>query len=210
MRKRRISSLIQWAGRSLDLDVFNGNVVDLLGHGLDYSAPTRAQAQAALGVHFHQGQAILQRMLRYSPSQWMSSSSSPEQKYCYHWYSYRLLQLPQNDVSTRAIVYHAIRLLFLTRKSHAAALCCLSCSCLQAPPRHRSSRSTLSSGLSFIKGIPVIVCDQSGRIGSGGHRSILAASSFQKQSGECSRREKEAGLADTVLLKDVYFKFSSC
>ena len=117
----------------LDLDVFIGNVIDLLAHGLDDSAPTPAQARAALDVLFHLAMhCCLIKAKQFAENAEIQSvdvitSQSRAEVLL------SLLQLPQNDVSTRAIAYHALRLLSLATKSHAAAMFCLSCSCRQAP-----------------------------------------------------------------------------
>jgi len=117
----------------LDLDVFIGNVIDLLAHGLDDSGPTPAQVRAALDVLFHLAMhCCLIKAKQFAenaeiqPVDVITSQSRAE-------VLLSLLQLPQNDVSTRAITYHTLRLLVLATKSHAAAMFCLSCSCRQVP-----------------------------------------------------------------------------
>ena len=117
-----------------DLDVFVGNVFDLVAHGLDDSAPTSSQASAALDVLLRLAvhSALLKAKYRCAGAtetlgvDVISSLSRAE-------LVVSLLQLSRDDSCSRLISLQALRLLAAATMSPNTAALCLNCTCRRAP-----------------------------------------------------------------------------
>ena len=118
----------------VDLDVFIGNVMDLLAHGLDDSAPTPAQARAALDVLLH-----LARHFRLLRAKYRHSAAAEALAVDVITSPLRaevlvsLLQLPRDGAVPQELSLKALRVLATATDSAAAAALCAGCKCQRVP-----------------------------------------------------------------------------